>query len=171
MKLFGPKSISSYSFYCSRIAAVGSIVLAIFILLSFAFENYSIVDGQFQIAIPFFSELYIKGLYAKTMILSIILIILFIGGFFYVLSLIFKSFKSEKLFTHNAIRHLNLFAVLNLLVFPILYMGIHFMIIKNSNFGSIHNFFLSIVLGIFALFIAAIFKRGLSVQKENDLTI
>jgi hypothetical protein len=40
-----------------------------------------------------------------------------------------------------------------------------------SSFGNIYNLFLSLILGLFVLFIVAVFKKGYNVQNENDLTI
>lgn len=171
MKFFGANSFSSYLFYTSRICAVGGIVLTVFILLSLAFGNFSVVDDQFQISVPFFSELYIKGFHTQNTIISITAILLYSSLFFYALSLILKSFKSDKLFTEKAIRQLNFFSILNLVAFPILYLFIHFVLVKKSTYSGIHNLILSIILGLFVLFIAAIFKRGVKVQRENDLTI
>ena len=176
MKLFGPKSISTYLFFICRITTIGSILLLLFILLSFTFDNFEVINGQFKIEVPLFSELYIKGIYNQSILISIYLILIFMSVFFYILSFILNSFKSEKLFTAKVIKHLNLFSILNLVVFPILYFLIHGFIIhgfiiQTPSFRSIHNLFLSLILGVFVLFISEIFKRGLKVQQENDLTI
>jgi|GEM_PF-1525949 len=170
-KIFGPKSLSHYLFYLSRIAAFASIVLISFILISLGIGNFEMVDNQFQIALPFFSETYIKGFYKENIILTITLTMLFFGFFFYVLSNILKTFKADRLFTSKAIRQLNYFAILNLIVGPILYFLIHFVIMDKSSFSDIYNLFLSLILGLFVLFIVAVFKKGYNVQNENDLTI
>ena len=171
MKLFGAKSLSHYLFYGSALAAVGSILLVVFILLSLAFGNYTLIENRFKIPIPLFPELFIKGYYEQNIIVTITLVMLYFGVFFYALSLIFKSFKSKKIFNENVVRSLNRFAILNLVVFPVLYIVIHFLVMKKSGYNDIHNLILSLILGIFILFIAAIFKKGLKVQNENDLTI
>ncbi|MAU26448.1 MAG: hypothetical protein CMH48_04580 [Muricauda sp.] len=171
MKLFGTKSLSHYLFYGSTLAAIGSILLVGFILLSLALGNYTLIENRFQISIPLFPELFIKGFYEQNIIVAITLVMFYFGVFFYVLSLIFKSFKSEKLFTEKVVKSLNRFAILNLVVFPALYIIIHFVVMKKSGYNDIHNLILSLILGVFILFIAAIFKRGLKVQNENDLTI
>lgn len=170
MKMFGPKSVSFYLFYFSRLAAIGSIVLVTFILISLAIGNYEILNDQFQIAIPLFDELYIKGFYETTIITTITLAMLFFAVFFYLLSNILKTFKAQKLFTHKAIKQLNYFAFLNLIVAPALYFIIH-VIMNKSGFSDLHNLLLSLLLGVFVLFIGAVFKKGYQVQNENDLTI
>lgn len=171
MKMFGPKSLSYYLFYVSRLASIGSLFLITYILISLAFENYDTVENQFQIPFPPFTETYIKGFYQTNIIITITLAMLFFTLFFYMLSNILKIFKAEKLFTAKAVKQLNLFAILNLIVGPVLYGLIHFLIMKKSNYADIQNLFLSLVLGVFVLFTAAVFKHGFQVQNENDLTI
>ena len=169
--MFGPKSLSYYLFFGSRTAALGSILLVSFILISLATGNFEVINNQFQIQIPLLKETYIKGFYKTNIIVTIALAMGFFTIFFYMLSNILKTFKAEKLFTSKAIKQLNYFAVLNLIVGPILYLLIHFVIMDKSSFSDIYNLFLSLILGVFVLFIIAVFKRGYKVQNENDLTI
>lgn len=171
MKLFGPKSLSYYLFFASRIAAIGSILLVAYILLSLGLGNYTLVKGQFQIPLTPFGKTYIKGFYETDVIVTISLLMVFFTVFFYLLSNILKTFKAEKLFTSKAIAQLHYFALLNLVVGPLLYLIIHFAIMQKANLNDIHNLFLGLILGTFALFTAAVFKRGYEVQDENDLTI
>lgn len=168
--MFGPRSLSYYLFYLSRIAAITSAALISFILVSLATGNFKMVDNQFQIALPLMSETFIKGFYETNIILTITLAMLFFAIFFYLLSNILKTFKAEKLFTQKAIKQLYYFAILNLFIGPSLYFVIHF-IMKKSSFNDAHNLILSLLLGVFVLFIRAVFKRGFNVQNENDLTI
>ncbi|MFH6603333.1 DUF2975 domain-containing protein [Maribacter algicola] len=171
MKVFGPKSVSSYLYYVFRFGAIGSIVLALFILLSFVFGNYELKDGRFDMPFPLFPYFDIKGDYNTSIITSITLILVYIGAFLYSISMILKAFKSEVLFNSNAIRDLRILAIINLLVFPILYVLIRTAILKISVMDGVHNLILSLIFGVFLLYVAAIFKRGLKVQTENDLTI
>ena len=102
MKLFGTKSLSHYLFYGSTLAAIGSILLVGFILLSLALGNYTLIENRFQISIPLFPELFIKGFYEQNIIVAITLVMFYFGVFFYVLSLIFKSFLRDiSLFTYR----------------------------------------------------------------------
>jgi len=129
------------------------------------------VDNQFQIAIPLFPKTYIKGFYESNIITTITLTMIYFSLFFYMLSNILRTFKADKLFTSKAIKQLNYFAIINLLIGPALYLVIHFIIMDKSNFSDIYNLFLSLILGVFVLFIIAIFKKAYNVQSENDLTI
>ena len=171
MKIFGPKSLSHYLFYLSRAAAFGSIILLSYILLSLVFGNFEIINEQFQIGIPLLPETYIKGFYKSNIIITISIAMLFFALLFYLLSNVLKVFKADKLFTSKAIKVLNQFAILNLVIGPIVYLTIHFFIMNKSNFSDIYNLFLSLLLGVFVLFIVAVFKKGYNVQSENDLTI
>ncbi|ASV30450.1 DUF2975 domain-containing protein [Maribacter cobaltidurans] len=171
MKMFGSKSVSSYLFYVFRFASLCSFILLLFILLSFLFGNYEVQDGRFTIPFPLFSYFDIKGVYKTSIITSITLILIYSGGFLYSLSMILKSFKSAVLFNESALRHLNILAIINLLVFPIVYLSLRLVILNISIMNGIHNLILSLIFGVFLLFVAAIFKRGLKVQNENDLTI
>ena len=171
MKFFGKKSVSSWLFYLVRLGTISCILLSLFILLSFAIGNYEVQDGRFTIAFPFISYFDIKGVYERPILLSIGIILFYISTFMYSLSLILKSFMSPILFSTDAIRYLKILAMVNLLVFPPLYIIMRIMILNISIIAGIHNLILSIIFGVFLLFVAAIFKRGLKVQTENDLTI
>ncbi|WP_420845145.1 hypothetical protein [Maribacter litopenaei] len=57
------------------------------------------------------------------------------------------------------------------MVAPVLFIVIDFIIIGRPHIGNIYNYLLTFLLGIFLLFIAAIFNQGYLVQSENDLTI
>lgn len=171
MKIFGPKSLSYYLFYLSRFATIGSLLLILFILISLSTENFEMVNGQFQINLPLIPNTKIKGYNQTDIITTITLLMLFSSVFFYMLSNILKTFKALKLFTHKAVKQLNYFALLNLVVGPILYFIIQFAIMQKSDYRNIHNLVLSIILGVFVLFVASVFKHGFQVQKENDLTI
>lgn len=171
MKFFGKNSISTFFFYGTRVATIGSLLLVVFITLSFGLNNYVVDNGRFTIPFPLISYFDIKGVYKPSIITSINLILLYISVFSLSLSMIFKSFKTEVLFNTKAINYLNLFALVNLGVFPVFYIIMRMVILKIPLLGGMHNLILSTILGILILFVSAIFKRGLKVQEENDLTI
>jgi len=171
MKIFGPNSLSHFLFYISRLCTIASITLIAFILISLFVGNYEIVNNQFQISLPIFSSTFIRAAYQPQHIITITLVMLFFSIFFYLVSNIFKTFKEPKLFTDSAIKQLNYFAFLNLIVAPLLFLTIDFFIMEKQQIGNIFNYLLTFLLGIFLLFIAAIFKQGYQVQHENDLTI
>ncbi len=114
---------------------------------------------------------FIEGVYQFNIILTISLGLVFGSIFFFVLSNIFKALKQVIIFNRLAIRSLSYFTILNLVVGPVLYILIHFVIMQKENYTDIHNLMLHIIFGIVALFLTYIFKRGIQVQQENDLTI
>ncbi len=91
--------------------------------------------------------------------------------FFYLLILIFKEFKSNKMFTTKIIRYLNIFAVINLCM-PLI-VGVFYLIIYEEIFlkRSFEEGYPYLIIAIFSFFLAAIFKQGFQIQQENDLTI
>jgi len=171
MKIFGPKSLSVYLFFITRFLAISIGVLLIYILLSFLAGNFTLNEGRFAIGIPLLGEAVIKGDYKMNIIITISITLLFYSIFFYLLSLIFKTFKAEILFTKTAIKRLNYFASLNLIGGTIIYLLVHFIIMQKTNFRDIHNLILHLLLGTFAVFVITIFRQGFKVQSENDLTI
>lgn len=170
MKMFGEKSLSFYLFYITRIFSIVIGVLLLFIIFSFVTGNYNLNEGRFAINISFL-EVAIKGFYKFNIIATISTTLLLYTVFFYLLSLIFKTFKAKILFTEIAIKRLNIFALFNLVGTPFFFVIIHFVIMKHKTFRDLPTYILHLLLGIFILFIVAIFKRGYKVQSENDLTI
>ena len=171
MKLLGQKSISAYLFYAIRAGAICCLLLALYIIISVVFDNYNIENGRYIIPFPLISYFDIKGVYKPSIFTGVVLILLYISVFLYSLSMILKSFKSDILFSSKSIINLNFFAAINLVGFPIFYVVLRTVILKIPLLGGLHNLFLSLILGIFILFVSAIFKRGLKVQEENNLTI
>lgn len=171
MKMFGSKSLSTFLYYGCTVITVASLSLISFILFSLALENFELINEQFKITIPLFPEMAIKGRYNDITITTITLFFIFYTIFFGLLTMIFKTFKASILFTDKAIKQLNYFTFLNLLVAPILYITINFIILVKDNYYDFASFLLHILLGIMALFIVAVFKKGYTIQSENDLTI
>ncbi|WP_271765614.1 DUF2975 domain-containing protein [Aquimarina algiphila] len=170
LKMFGKKSLSELLFYCTWFIAFGYCLFLLFIAFSFITDTFlSINDNRFAIEIPFTGS-FVKGQYESEVILSIIVFFVFYILFFYTLSLIFKTFKAEILFTKIAIKHLKYFAILNLFS-PFVYVIILFIVGYSIGLSDLSTVFLHIMLGIFAWFIIAIFKEGFQLQEENELTI
>ncbi|WP_106790989.1 DUF2975 domain-containing protein [Aquimarina sp. Aq78] len=170
MKMFGKKSLSTLLFYLTRVTTIGYGIFLLFIVFAMISNSFlNISDNNFQIKIPF-TDSVIKGAYEINTLVSIIVFFFFYTSFFYALSLVFKTFKAETLFSKNAIKHLTYFTIINLF-FPVLYGSIQLLIFQGGNFNDLYAVFLHIILGVFALFIATIFKQGVQLQEENELTI
>ncbi|MGK0494284.1 MAG: hypothetical protein ACJAU2_000663 [Maribacter sp.] len=138
--------------------------------MSFLTENFRQENGRYFIDIPLIGT-FMKGDYQFNVILTVSLTLIFSTIFFFVLSDIFKALKEDVIFNHQAIKNLHYFTVLNLGVGPALYLLVHYVIMQKENYRDIHNLILLIIFGIVALFLTNIFKKGVRVQNENDLTI
>ncbi len=170
MKMFGKKSVSSILFYGSSITYSGYALFILFIIIALVFNQLTIIDtNYFQLSIPFTNSI-IKGAYHISNFIAIVSFFLFYTVFFYLLSLIFKTFKAERLFTNRAIIHLKWFTLLNL-IFPIFHIIIDSIYNSHLSTDDLIATLLHIGLGVFASFIATIFKLGYRLQEENDLTI
>ena len=170
MKMLGPNSVSHYTFYLFRLIAIGTVLLFLFICISFLTGNFEVVNHRYGIDVPFFGT-QITGDYKANVIITISLGLCFAAIFFYLLSNIFLALKEKGIFNKKAITNLKFFTILNLIIGPILYLLIHFPIMQKTNFGDIHNLILHLILGMISLFVLHIFKNGYLVQSENDLTI
>ena len=170
MKFFGPKSLSTLFFYLFRRLSVVILLLVVYIDISFLTNNFTQNNGRYILDIPF-TGTFIQGDYQLNVIITISLVLFFGSLFFFIISNIFKALKEKVIFNQKAIKNLKYFAVLNLVIGPVLYVLIHFPIMQKTDFRDIHNLILHLIFGIIALFLTHIFKKGFQVQQENDLTI
>ncbi|MFT5738194.1 MAG: hypothetical protein ACI9SG_002546 [Maribacter sp.] len=170
MNIFGPKSLSHILFYLFRGLSIFNLLSVVYYDVSFLTENFRQENGRYFIDIPLIGT-FMKGDYQFNVILTVSLTLIFSTIFFFVLSDIFKALKEDVIFNHQAIKNLHYFTVLNLGVGPALYLLVHYVIMQKENYRDIHNLILLIIFGIVALFLTNIFKKGVRVQNENDLTI
>jgi hypothetical protein len=170
IKIFGPNSFSQILYYFFRTVAILIVLFALYLDISFMAGNFTHEKGRYYLEIPL-TETLIEGDYTKEIILTISLGLYFGSLFFFVLSNIFKALKENVIFNRLAIRSLSYFTFLNLAIGPLLYVLIHFFIMRHEHYRDIHNLILHLIFGVIALFLTHIFKRGVQVQSENDLTI
>jgi len=170
MKMFGTKSVSVVLFYLSALITVGLFLLLLFILLSWFTGLVEVnEEGIFKLKFPLSSSI-ISGKYQLYTLLSIGATFAFYGVFTYLLSGLFKTFTLEPLFKPKAIQYLRYFTIANLLL-PVSYF-ILVMILPSQLFPEgILISFLHLIVGLFAAFISAIFKQGVVLQEEQNLTI
>ncbi|MDY8135072.1 DUF2975 domain-containing protein [Aquimarina sp. 2201CG5-10] len=170
LKMFGKKSLSTILFYSTRLITIGYGIFLILIIISLISNNFIITEtNDIQIKIPFTNSV-IKGDYSLKTLIGILCFLIFYASFFYTLSLIFKTFGAEKLFTEEAIKYLKRFTILNLIL-PVAYILIGAIINSSITPDDVVPGLLHIGLGIFSWFIAAIFTLGFTIQEENELTI
>ncbi|MDH7446109.1 DUF2975 domain-containing protein [Aquimarina sp. 2201CG14-23] len=170
LKMFGKRSFSTVLFYATRFIIIGYGLFLLFIIISLISNNFIITEtNHLQIHIPFTNSV-IKGDYSVHTFIGILCFLVFYTSFFFLLSLIFKTFSAEKLFTEEAIKYLRWFTILNLIL-PVAYAVAGILINNRITLDDIVPGLLHIGLGIFAAFIATIFKLGFTLQEENELTI
>jgi hypothetical protein len=128
-----------------------------------------VTDGVFEIYYPFTKSPFLLGDYTRSFFTTMWLTTFGYGIFLWLLSRVFKTFKQQKLFTSIGVKRLSAFYIVNLvapitilILLAIAGQGINEMIIITG---------LHAILGIFAFFMAAIFKQGLLLQEEQDLTL
>lgn len=135
---------------------------------SFAFKL--IEDGKkFVVSAPFGDRPYFIGDNYTGYMVQMVSLLLLYGLFFWLLSQVFKTFMQKKLFTRQGISHLQRFYLANLIIPALAY--IILMLVNEEAEDVFMLVMLHAVIGVFAYFIAAIFKQGVLLQNEQDLYI
>lgn len=165
--------VSKILFYVTRFLAIVYFTLALYSVLTLS-TGWSLTfkdSGKyFQVCYPFTDYPLMLGDYNLPYIIFDFLAPLSLYGLFFLLiSNVFKVFFQPKLFTQNGINHLRRFYLANLLL-PVITIFIASIFVPLDNEVSIF-IVLHFMLGVFAYFLAAIFKQGLNLQNEQDLFI
>jgi len=146
IKMFGKHSVSTLFFWISIIGFVLSVVFFIGTFFSGLLKAFTALDSFTKILFFFIPKI----------------------AFFYLLVLIFKVFKTEKIFTSKAVNYLYSFTGINFLMALLIIISTRF---EGFWVEELVPLFPFVVLGVFSAFIASIFKQGFQIQKENELTI
>lgn len=167
------RHISIIAFYLTRVMAAGYILTALYIILCVLFQPSTLQHlpgNRFAICYPFTSEHFLLGAeYTVGYITEMILVIFLYGAFFALLSNVFQSFRPQKIFTMKGIRHLRFFYLINLFLFPLVFLILGIYSIEDYPYVAMIT--AHCIMGIFALFLAAIFEQGLNLQNDQDLII
>lgn len=165
--------ISAIAFYLTRIMAAVYLLTAIHLFISVVFKLPTLKlleNNRFAITYPFTAKNYLLGsAYTASYITEMILLIAFYSAFFWLLGNVFKTFRQKKLFTVQGVRQLKWFYITNLIVCPALFLILSIYSIEDYPYMVMiiaHG-----IVGIFALFIAAIFEQGVNLQNDQDLII
>jgi len=129
----------------------------------------TILDGKFVIYAPFSRTPFLLGDYTATYLVPMISATVFYMIFFWLLGNVFDAFRKEKLFVVKGVRQLSSFYKTNLLI-PMLILVLALIYQSGIN-DFLMITFLHGVIGIFAFFMAAIFREGVLLQEEQDLTL
>lgn len=168
--------IANILFYICRMFSVLFFIVTLYAFIVLTVSTFSAVswlpievaNGGFKIFYPFTKITFLLGDYTASYIVTNFFTIAFYGLFLWLLSGVFHAFRQQKLFTRKGVKQLSRFYIANLTV-PVLFLLL--VIILNAEFTDIIRIiFLHLVIGVFAFFMAAIFKQGLLLQDEQDLT-
>lgn len=165
--------ISTIAFYLTRILSIGYILTALHLVVSVVFGLSGLKhleSNRFALCYPFTDKYFLLGSeFTAAYITEMALLLAFYGAFFWLLSNVFKTFRQQKLFTAQGIHNLKLFYVANLVICPLLFLILSMLSTEDYPYTMMviaHG-----IMGIFALFIAAIFQQGVSLQNDQDLII
>ncbi len=167
------KLISRILFYLTRF-------LGIFYFSTAAYSMISLTTGwslhfredkkYFQVRFPFSETAFLNGDYNLIYIVFEFLLPLALYGlFFYWLSNVFRVFFQPKLFTASSIKHLKRFYLGNFLIPGVMVILVG--LLTQMDKEAVIVVVLHAIIGVFAYYLAAIFKQGLNLQNEQDLII
>ena len=167
------KIVSRILFYLTRIIAYfyfACVLLSAVELITGWSLNFNDNGKYFQVCFPFTETPVLNGDYNLPYILLEFLGPLFLYGLFALwLSNVFKVFFQPKLFTATGVKHLRRFYLGNFIIPALMVLMISF--IDKPDISGIMVSLLHATIGVFAYFMAAIFKKGVNLQNEQDLII
>ena len=168
------KIISTILFYITRFIAILYLLTTFYSLITLLTEwsfTYKDNGNYFSICYPFTQTPFLNGENNwgyKTF--NFLIPIAFYGLFFLLVSNVFSIFRKDKLFTQYGVIQLKYFYLANISVPPLTILLASIFagnIEEGLEWVAVIHFFL----GVFAYFLAAIFKQGLHLQNEQDLYI
>lgn len=163
------KALQVITFLLGLIYSAG----ALWSLIALAGNTHLSLHDQgsiFKVHFPFIEKPILLGEYnVPYIVFDFIGPLALYGLFFFLAARVFKVFAKEPLFTKQGVDSLSWFYRGNLFVpFVFLLIGSFYVPIEEEGIVLTMVHFL---LGIFAYFLAAIFKRGVQLQHEQDLII
>jgi len=124
----------------------------------------------FVVFYPFTQKPLMLGDYNSTYIIFEFLTPLTAYGLFFLLvGNVFKVFYQPRLFTLTGIKHLRLFYLANLILPGLVMLFTSFFTAVDDSLIMLTT--IHFILGVFAYFLAAIFRQGLNLQHQQDLII
>jgi hypothetical protein len=168
--------IARVLFYLTRILAIIAICIGAYAIIVLGLSAATsatwlplkmTADNTFVIFYPFTTTPFLLGDYTNEYLTTTLLTLSFYGLFLWLLGSVFHAFMQQRLFSKKGFMQLWRFYMVNLTV-PIL------LLVLVAVFGQepqdiVRITFLHMVIGVFAFFMAAIFKQGLLLQEEQDL--
>lgn len=165
-------------YYATKVAALAALLTAAYGFLVLLLSLYSDItglpitihpDNTFIVFFPFTRTPFLAGDHTTAYLITSTGTVALYGLFLWLLSSVFNTFKQPKLFTPTGVLRLRRFYTFNLGI-PALCLIV--LIILGQEIQDVSIIvFLHIMIGVFAFFMAAIFKQGLLLQEEQDLTL
>jgi len=125
--------------------------------------------STFIIFYPFTRTAFLLGDNTTDFIVSNFSLLAFYTIFIWFLGDVFQTFRQSKLFTSKGVSQLSRFYITNL-VLPVVFLVLVGLFGQQLS-DMIRISFLHVVIGIFAYFMASLFKQGLVLQEEQDQTL
>ncbi|RYZ22288.1 MAG: DUF2975 domain-containing protein [Chitinophagaceae bacterium] len=169
------KAVADILFYITRVIAFLCLALCLYVavvlLLSLvaSWAPIAVADGSFTIFFPFSRRPFFLGEYNLHFVTTSLLAF---GGytcFIWLLSSVFQAFRGRRLFTQRNVGRLVRFFRFNLAA-PVIGMAV-LLTWQSFYTNALVISLLHVVLGTFTYFMATIFKQGLILQEEQDLTL
>jgi hypothetical protein len=126
-------------------------------------------DGHFTVFMPFTRSAVFLGEHSASYIGTALTAIFLYALFAWLLSGVFNAFRKDRLFTAKNVVRLSRFYLFNLVI-PVLTIAALALMGEGSG-NAMTIALLHILAGVFAWFMAVIFRQGLILQEEQDLTL
>ena len=145
-------------------------VLAIVILYQTGMKNlpFEVSNDSFVVFLPFSKTPFLLGDFSRAYLVISISIIILYAIFLWLLSNVFLAFRQPKIFVPRNMKRLKIFYLFNFYV-PIIYV-VSLILFKQEFRDAILIVFLHLMISVFIFFMATLFRQGLILQEEQDLT-
>jgi len=166
--------VSKTLFFITKILAAFYIAVTGYAAIS-TLSGFSFLvkdDGKrFAVCFPFTQTPFLNGENDwGYIVFNFLLPLGFYGAFFWLTSNVFKAFFQTRLFTEKGLRQLRYFYVINICALPIIILAAKVSTGKIEE-GLTGATVIHIILGVFAYFLASLFRQGLNLQNEQDLFV
>jgi len=169
------RGLATFLFITSRIvslafAATGMYALTIVVLYKTGMQRIplEVKNDHFVVFLPFSNIPFLLGDFnAAYLSISISIVVLY-AIFLWLLSNVFLAFRQPKIFIPKNMKRLQHFYLFNFYV-PLIYI-LSLVLWKQDFRDAILIVFLHLMISVFIFFMATIFRQGLVLQEEQDLT-
>jgi hypothetical protein len=170
------RSLSTVFFFATRLLSILYITLSAYALLAISMyaagiqmAPVAVSPEGFRIFYPFTTAPLLLGEFNSPYIVAMVGGFALYGIFFWLLSNVFATFRKERLFTDTGVKRLSRFYIFSIFTPPVVL--VLMALFEQSEPAAQMIGFLHVIIGIFAYFMAAIFRQGLELQVQQDFTI